>query len=60
MTSMSLLSVPKPDMHNLDVYQKESSILFLEYQKASDVSAYPEYHFLYLIFVLKFNVIFEK
>ena len=28
--------VPKPDMHNADVYQIESSILFLEYQQASD------------------------
>ena len=32
------LFVPKPDMHNVDVYQKGSIILFLGYQKASDVS----------------------
>ena len=29
--------VPKLDMHNIGVYQKESSILYLGYQKASDV-----------------------
>ena len=40
-------------MHNVDVYQKERSVLFLEYQKASDVSVWPENHLLYLIFVLK-------
>ena len=45
--------VPKPDMHNVDVYQKETSILFLGYQKASNVSILLEYHLLYLIFVLK-------
>ena len=31
--------VPKRDMHNVGVYQKESSILFLGYRKASDVLA---------------------
>ena len=38
--------VTRPDTHNIDVHQKESSILFLGYQKA--------------ILFLSVNVIFEK
>ena len=53
MASMLLFFVPKPYMHDVDVYQKEISIVFLGYEKAIDNSVYPEYLLLCLIFVLK-------